>query len=134
MKQQSITSLPPSPEAEQRSRMIKYSVAMGVRLVCIVAMLFARDWWLVVCAVGAIALPYFAVVIANVGSPVRRSAVERPGAILPAQPRADASGTGSGSASADADPTTGPTHEDSTRPAGPAASGTPGGPGEGAPR
>ncbi|GAA1843273.1 DUF3099 domain-containing protein [Agromyces salentinus] len=98
MKQQSITSLPPSPEAEQRSRMIKYSIAMGVRLVCIVAMLFARDWWLVVCAVGAIALPYFAVVIANVGSPARIPAVERPGGILPVRPGADAAGPGAGSA------------------------------------
>ncbi|MGI9825150.1 DUF3099 domain-containing protein [Agromyces sp. Marseille-Q5079] len=109
MKQQSITSLPPSPEAEQHSRMIKYSVAMGVRLVCIIAMLFARDWWLVVCAVGAITLPYFAVVIANVGSPVRTNAVERPGNILPAQPRADAAGAGAGSDDAtDAGAPTGP--------------------------
>ena len=101
MKQQSITNLPPSPEAEQHSRMIKYSVAMGVRLVCIIAMLFARDWWLVVCAVGAITLPYFAVVIANVGSPVRASTVERPGTVLPSQARADAASDAAG-AGADA--------------------------------
>ncbi|GAA1508750.1 hypothetical protein BJ978_002648 [Agromyces terreus] len=103
MKQQSITSLPPSPEAEQRSRMIKYSVAMGVRIVCIIAMLFARDWWLVVCAVGAIALPYFAVVIANVGSPVRRGTVEGPGAIVPLRSRSDAAGEPAPGASAPAD-------------------------------
>jgi hypothetical protein len=110
MKQQSITSLPPSPEDEQRSRMIKYSVAMGVRLVCIIAMLFVRDWWLVVCAVGAIVLPYFAVVIANVGSPVRATPVERPGSILHTQPRADAAGATSGDA-AGADPGTSDTSD-----------------------
>jgi len=103
MKQQSITNLPPSPEAELHSRMIKYSVAMGIRLVCIIAMLFVRDWWLVVCAVGAITLPYFAVVIANVGSPVRTNPVERPGNILPSQPRADAASDASDDG-ADADP------------------------------
>lgn len=82
MKQQSITTLPPSPEAERRSRMIKYTVAMAIRVLCIVAMLFVDGWWLAVCAAGAIFLPYFAVVIANVGSPKRTSRVLRPGGIV----------------------------------------------------
>lgn len=82
MKQQSITTLPPSPEAERRSRMIKYTIAMSIRVLCIVAMLFAEGWWLVVCAAGAIFLPYFAVVVANVGSPSRQSEVLRPGSIV----------------------------------------------------
>ena len=90
MKQQSITTLPPSPEAERRSRMIKYTIAMSIRVLCIVAMLFAQGWWLVVCAAGAIFLPYFAVVIANVGSPNRQSDVLRPGTVVriegPAEP------------------------------------------------
>ncbi|MFF2369352.1 DUF3099 domain-containing protein [Agromyces sp. NPDC058110] len=92
MKQQSITSLPPSPEAERRSRMIKYSIAMSVRLLCIFAMLFVQGWWLAVCAVGAIVLPYIAVVIANVGGSGLGGAVERPGGIVPV------SGPGSASA------------------------------------
>lgn len=69
MKQQSITDLPQSPEAERRTRMIKYSVAMGIRMVCIVCLIFAHGWWLLVFAIGAIVLPYFAVVIANVKTP-----------------------------------------------------------------
>lgn len=48
--------------------MIKYSIAMGIRMICIVALLFVHGWWLLVAAIGAIVLPYFAVVIANVGS------------------------------------------------------------------
>ena len=40
MKQQSITTLPPSPEAERRSRMIKYTITMSIRVLCIFAMLF----------------------------------------------------------------------------------------------
>ncbi|TFD76681.1 DUF3099 domain-containing protein [Cryobacterium fucosi] len=81
MKQQSITSLPPSPEAERRARMIKYSVAMGIRMVCIVLMLFVNGWWLLVCAAGAILLPYFAVVVANVHGGAPAGTVVRPGAI-----------------------------------------------------
>ncbi len=81
MKQQSITSLPASPEDERRNRMIKYSIAMGVRIVFIVLMLFVQGWWLVLCAIGAIALPYFAVVIANVQVSPRRADVLRPGSV-----------------------------------------------------
>jgi Protein of unknown function (DUF3099) len=81
MKQQSITSLPLSPEAERRHRMIKYSITMGIRVVCIVMMLFVQGWWLLVFAIGAITLPYFAVVIANVHADPRGARVYRPGAI-----------------------------------------------------
>jgi hypothetical protein len=61
--------------------MIKYSVTMGIRVVCIVLMLFVQGWWLLVCAIGAITLPYFAVVIANVHADPRGARVYRPGAI-----------------------------------------------------
>jgi hypothetical protein len=81
MKQQAITTLPLSPEAERRNRMIKYSITMGIRVVCIILMLFVHGWWLVVCAVGAIVLPYFAVVIANVHADPRGSQVIRPGGV-----------------------------------------------------
>jgi hypothetical protein len=81
MKQQSITSLPLSPEMERRNRMIKYSVTMGIRVVCIVMMLFVQGWWLLVFALGAILLPYIAVVIANVHADPRGAEVYRPGAI-----------------------------------------------------
>ena len=81
MKQQSITSLPLSPEEERRSRMVKYSITMGVRIVCIVLMFFVQGWWLLVCAAGAIVLPYIAVVIANVHADPRGSHVLRPGGV-----------------------------------------------------
>jgi predicted tellurium resistance membrane protein TerC len=81
MKQQSITSLPLSPEMERRNRMIKYSVAMGIRIVCIVLLMFVQGWWLLVCAAGAIFLPYFAVVLANVHSDPRGTRVLRPGSV-----------------------------------------------------
>jgi Protein of unknown function (DUF3099) len=93
MKQQSITTLPPSPEAERRSRMIKYTIAMTIRVACVFAMLFAKGWWLAVFAAGAIFLPYVAVVLANVSGPSRNSEVLRPGGLVPTAPPADRAGT-----------------------------------------
>ncbi|HZW41090.1 MAG TPA: DUF3099 domain-containing protein [Agromyces sp.] len=106
MKQQSITMLPPSPEAERRSRMIKYTIAMSIRVLCIFAMLFAQGWWLAVCAAGAIFLPYFAVVLANVSSPTRRTTVLRPGGLVLSTPppnddRADATPDAAGDRATD---------------------------------
>ncbi|RXZ70712.1 DUF3099 domain-containing protein [Agromyces albus] len=103
MKQQSITTLPPSPEAERRSRMIKYSVAMSIRVLCIVAMLFAQGWWLVVFAAGAIFLPYIAVVLANVGGPTRAPEVLRPGNLVPTTPPGPSAVPGTGEAPSTAD-------------------------------
>jgi hypothetical protein len=87
--QQSITTLPLSPDEERRRRMIKYTVTMGIRMVCIVLMLFVQGWWLLVCALGAILLPYFAVIAANVHGDQRSQAVLRPGAVV-LLPRPDA--------------------------------------------
>jgi hypothetical protein len=86
MRPQAITTLAPSPEADRRGRMIKYSVAMGVRLVCISACFFSPGWWLLIPASGAILLPYVAVVLANV-SLSSGSVVLRPGGLLPTGPR-----------------------------------------------
>lgn len=77
-KSQPITSLPRSPDDDRHGRMIKYSLTMGIRLVCIVACFFAPGWWLLLPAIGAIVLPYVAVVLANVTT-TRGRTVARPG-------------------------------------------------------
>lgn len=64
-KAQSVTSIGQSPEDERKSRMIKYTIAMTVRVVCIVLAMVVQGWLMWVCFAGAIFLPYFAVVIAN---------------------------------------------------------------------
>jgi len=78
-----LTDLPQSPQEEQRSRMVKYALMMGIRIVCIVACLFTPGWWLLVPAIGAVVLPYVAVVIANAARQRGRGAVARPGGIVP---------------------------------------------------
>ncbi len=65
-KAQSVTSLEVSPEIERRNRFIKYTVAMIIRVICIVlAVSVPLGWLTLVFAAGAIFLPYFAVIIAN---------------------------------------------------------------------
>jgi len=113
MKQhQTITSLPPSPEAERRARMIKYTIAMTIRVLCIFAMLFAQGWWLVVFAAGAIFLPYVAVVLANVNTSSRNTQVLRPGAIMPVSPQAPGTGEPAGDTPRGASDDRGPDHDD----------------------
>jgi predicted tellurium resistance membrane protein TerC len=82
-KNQTITSLPPSPEQEHRSRVIKYSVTMAIRMVCVILIFVLDGWWRIGAAIGAIVLPYIAVVLANVSKSVVGATVERPGAIVP---------------------------------------------------
>ena len=85
--QQSVTSLPQSPTEERRQRMIRYTVAMSVRMLCFILVFLVPGWWMLVCAIGAIVLPYFAVIVANVGMAQVGATVERPGAVVRIEPR-----------------------------------------------
>jgi hypothetical protein len=82
----SITELPASPDAERHSRMIKYAITQGIRVVCIVAVFFVPDWWRLIPAAGAIFLPYFAVVAANSVQQNAAPTVQRPGSIVRVTP------------------------------------------------
>jgi len=82
-----LTTLPQSPQDEQRSRMIKYAVMMGIRVVCLVLCLFTPGWWLLLPAIGAVVLPYLAVVVANAARRRGQREVERPGGIIRREPR-----------------------------------------------
>lgn len=54
-----------SPDEERKSRMLKYLLAMSIRVVCIVLAIFVDGWLMWLAFAGAIFLPYFAVVLAN---------------------------------------------------------------------
>jgi threonine/homoserine/homoserine lactone efflux protein len=65
-KTQSVTSVEASPEAERKSRFIKYTIAMVIRVICILlAVAVPVSWLTIIFVAGAVFLPYFAVVIAN---------------------------------------------------------------------
>jgi len=85
-KMQSITSIPRSPQDDRHSRVIQYSIAMAIRMVCIVLCLFVRGWWLLLPAIGAVVLPYIAVVLANATTQRSTTSVLRPGGIIRANP------------------------------------------------
>ena len=76
---QSATALPVSPVDDRRRRMKAYSMAMSLRMACLILVFFVPGWWKVVFGIGAVVLPYVAVVLANAGSGISTIAV-RPGA------------------------------------------------------
>ena len=83
MKQpQSITTLSESPDDDRRRRMTQYLITMGIRVVCIILCLFVRGWWLVLPILGAVVLPYIAVVLANSVSRSDGVAPEKAGALV----------------------------------------------------
>jgi hypothetical protein len=49
--------------------MLKYTLAMTIRVVCIVVAMFVEGWLMWLAFAGAIFLPYFAVVLANAQGP-----------------------------------------------------------------
>lgn len=61
----SITDAAGAHSEDMRQRMIKYAVAMGIRMVCIVMIFVVDGWFKVIAIAGAVFLPWFAVVIAN---------------------------------------------------------------------
>ena len=85
-----ITELPPSPDEERRSRMIRYTIAMSIRLICLVLAIVIPAWWRVIPIIGAVVLPYVAVVIANNAMRVSTGRVSRPGAVARRAPQKDA--------------------------------------------
>jgi hypothetical protein len=74
--------------------MIKYSVAMGIRVLCLLSILFVHGWWMIIPALGAVFLPYFAVIVANAGGDEPDHTVLRPGTIVPAASPSGDAGSG----------------------------------------
>jgi predicted tellurium resistance membrane protein TerC len=48
-------------------RMMKYALAMGIRMVCLILIFVVDGWFKLVMVAGAVFLPWIAVVIANGG-------------------------------------------------------------------
>jgi len=74
-----ITEAQPSLDAQFRARRKKYAIMMGTRAVCLVlAAVSYRTWWLMaIFIVGAVVLPWMAVIIANDRPPKKARKVNR---------------------------------------------------------
>jgi hypothetical protein len=73
---QLITDAPQSPEQELRAREVRYVIMMSLRAVCVITgavLVMTRPpllgVWLVLCVVGAVVLPWAAVLLANDKAP-----------------------------------------------------------------
>lgn len=62
-----ITSAPKALSADQSSRQKRYFISMMIRTVCFILTVILPSPFRWVALLGAVALPYFAVVIANAG-------------------------------------------------------------------
>jgi hypothetical protein len=70
--------------------MLRYTIAMSVRFACFLACIVTPGWWILIPAVGAVVLPYIAVVIANV-STKSAATVQQPalGLVVPYRPQTE---------------------------------------------
>ena len=66
---QSVTSAPEARTEDQARRLKRYLVTMGIRTACFVLLVVIDDWYRWIFAVGAVFLPFFAVVAANAVMP-----------------------------------------------------------------
>ncbi|MCH8565347.1 DUF3099 domain-containing protein [Nesterenkonia sp. LB17] len=64
----SITDAPQKHSDEQHSRMVRYAVSMGIRMVCFILAVILQNWMTWVLLAAAVVLPYVAVTTANVGA------------------------------------------------------------------
>lgn len=61
----SITDAAAAHSDDMRERMVKYALAMGIRLVCLILIFVVDGWFKIIAVAGAVFLPWIAVVIAN---------------------------------------------------------------------
>lgn len=60
-----VTSISEAPDNERRRRMIIYTLSMLIRFACVALVVFTSGIWQWIFGIGAVFLPYFAVVVAN---------------------------------------------------------------------
>lgn len=81
-----VTTMPVSPEDDRHRRIVRYTMMMGIRVVCLIIAVIVPWPWTLVPALGAIFLPYFAVMVANAAGSSGGRQVERPALQLNAAP------------------------------------------------
>lgn len=60
-----VTSAGVNPTEDRAHRMRMYFIAMTLRLACVLSLFWVSGWWIIFPVVGAIALPWFAVMVGN---------------------------------------------------------------------
>ena len=74
---QAITNAAAPHSEEMHQRMVKYAITMGIRMVCLAAIFVFDGWFKLIPIIGAVVLPWVAVIIANGGADIsHQEAVE----------------------------------------------------------
>lgn len=63
--QYDVTSVGVNPSEDRVHRMRMYLTAMIIRVACVVSLFWVQGWWVLVAALGAVILPYVAVMLGN---------------------------------------------------------------------
>lgn len=63
--QYEVTSVGGNPAKDRAHRMRMYLLAMSLRVLCVVSLFWVRGWWILLVGIGAVVLPYIAVLIGN---------------------------------------------------------------------
>lgn len=63
--QYDVTSVGVNPTEDRSRRMRMYFLTMSLRMACIVSLFWVRGYWIILVGIGAVVLPYVAVLIAN---------------------------------------------------------------------
>ncbi len=76
--QYDVTSVGVNPTKDRSYRMRMYFLTMSVRVLCVISLFWVRGWWVILVGIGAVVLPYVAVLIANAVSHVGGVAPDAP--------------------------------------------------------
>lgn len=67
---QAITNAAEPHSEDMHRRMVRYAVTMGIRMVCLAAIFVFDGWFRLIPVIGAVVLPWVAVMIANSGADI----------------------------------------------------------------
>lgn len=67
---QAITNAAVPHSEEMHHRMVKYATTMGIRMVCLAAIFVFDGWFKLIPIIGAVVLPWVAVILANGGADI----------------------------------------------------------------
>ena len=60
-----VTSAGVNPAEDRAHRQRMYYISMILRVVCVASLFWVTGWWVLVAALGAVFLPWFAVMVGN---------------------------------------------------------------------
>lgn len=76
--QYDVTSVGVNPAKDRAHRMRVYFLTMTLRVLCVISLFWVRGYWIILVGIGAVVLPYIAVMVANAVSHVGGETPEAP--------------------------------------------------------